>query len=135
GLSAGTYCVTVTDAHGCSYSCCYAVTEPTALSASCSGSNVSCNGGTNGSASVLATGGTPSYSYAWSNGDNSASISGLSAGTYCVTVTDAHGCSYSCCYSVTEPTALSASCSGSNVSCNGGTSGSASVLASGGTPS
>src|SRR5207249_1203273 len=111
------------------------VTQPaTALSASCSGTNVSCNGGNNGSASVVASGGTPSYSYSWSNGATTASTSGLVAGTYSVTVTDSHSCTATCSYTVTQPTALSASCSGTPVSCNGGNNGSASIAASGGTP-
>src|SRR5207248_2695316 len=132
GLPAGTYSVIVTDNHGCTATCSYNVTEPSALSASCSGTNVSCNGGSNGSASVVASGGTPSYNYSWSNGGTSASISGLAAGTYAVTVTDAHGCTATCSYAVSEPSAITASCSGSNVACNGGANGSASVIASGG---
>src|SRR5439155_1242428 len=86
-----------------------------------------------GSASVAASGGTSPYTYAWSNGGNTASISSLTAGTYCVTVIDSKGCSATCCYIVTQPTALAASCSGTNVNCFGSATGSASVAASGGT--
>jgi hypothetical protein len=56
--------------------------------------NVSCNGGNNGSATVTASGGTPPYSYSWSNGQTTATATGLSAGIYTVTVTDANGLSY-----------------------------------------
>src|SRR5207248_2279386 len=131
GLPAGTYSVIVTDNHGCTATCSYNVTEPTALSASCGGTNVSCNGGSNGSASVVASGGTSPYGYSWSNGANTSSTTGLPAGTYSVIVTDSHGCTATCSYNVTEPTALSASCGGTNVSCNGGSNGSASVVTSG----
>src|SRR5437588_8168840 len=117
---AGTYSVTHTFPTRRTSDCSYTVTEPAALSASCNGSNVSCNGGSNGSASVIAAGGTPSYSYSWSNGSTTASTSGLMAGTYSVTVTDSHGCTATCSYTVTEPSALNASCSGTPVSCFGG---------------
>ena len=56
------------------------------------GTNIDCHGNVNGMATVSATGGTPNYSYSWSNGATTQSISGLQAGTYTVTVTDAHGC-------------------------------------------
>src|SRR5207249_3137096 len=82
GLTAGIYAVTVTDANICHAFCSFTITQPTAVSASCSGSNVSCNGGLNGSASVVASGGTPSYSYSWSNGATTASNGGLMAGSY-----------------------------------------------------
>src|SRR5439155_686304 len=121
------YSYTVTDAHGCSSTCTVTISEPSALLASCSVvSNVSCNGGSDGSANVSASGGTPPYS-----GDGLKS--GLSAGTYSYTVTDAHGCSSTCTVTISEPTALVATCSvASNVSCHGGSDGSANVSASGG---
>ena len=50
--------------------------------------NVSCNGGSNGSATATGSGGTGHYSYSWSNGATGSMVSGLSAGTYTVTVTD-----------------------------------------------
>src|SRR5205085_993164 len=130
---AGTYSVTVTDSHGCTATCSYMVTQPTAVNASCSGSPVSCFGGNNGSASVVASGGTPAYTFHWNTGDSTASISNRPADTYSVTVTDSHGCTATCSYTVTQPTALIASCSGSPVSCFGGNNGLASVVASGGT--
>src|SRR5207248_9348368 len=131
---AGIYSVTVTDNHGCSSACSYTVTEPTALSTSCGGTNVACNGRSNGSAFAAPRSSTLAYGYAWSNGVTTSSNTGLNAGTYSVTVTDNHGCSSACSYTVTEPTALSTSCGGTNVTCNGGSNGSASVVAAGGTP-
>src|SRR5207302_1418276 len=78
---------------------------------------------------------SPPYSYNWSTGGTNSSVSGLGAATYNVTVTDGHGCTSSASANVTEPSALSVVCGGSNVSCNGGSNGSAGVTASGGTPS
>src|SRR5206468_1497970 len=102
-LVAGTYSVTVTDAHSCTASCSYTVTEPSALSVSCSKTDVSCNGGSNGSAAVAASGGTQPYNYSWSNGGTTSSIGALVAGTYSVTVSDNHGCTGSCFVTITQP--------------------------------
>ncbi|PJJ06974.1 SprB-like repeat protein [Flavobacterium sp. 1] len=137
GLAAGSYTVTVTDANGCTATRNYTITQPTAIStATGSQTNVSCNGGTNGSASVSPSGGTPGYTYSWSpSGGTAATATGLAAGSYTVTVTDANGCTATRNYTITQPTAIStATGSQTNVSCNGGTNGSASVSPSGGTP-
>ncbi len=95
-LVAGTYTVTVTENATCLTTASYTVTEPSALSATCSSTNVTVPNGSDGAASVSASGGTSNYSYSWSNGGTTASISGLSAGTYTVTVTDANGCTATC---------------------------------------
>ncbi|MDR7212711.1 T9SS type A sorting domain-containing protein, partial [Flavobacterium piscis] len=137
GLAAGSYTVTITDANGCTATRNYTITQPSAIStATGSQTNVSCNGGTNGSASVSPSGGTPGYTYSWSpSGGTAATATGLAAGSYTVTVTDANGCTATRNYTITQPTAIStATGSQTNVSCNGGTNGSASVSPSGGTP-
>ena len=135
GLIAGTYTVMVTDSNGCTTTCSATVGEPIApLSLNCSGSDALCNGESTGSVSVSASGGTPGYSYSWSNGSTDASQTGLAAGSYTVTVTDANGCTETCSHTVGEPTApLSVTCSGSDALCNGESTGSVSVSASGGT--
>jgi len=109
--TAGTYTFVVTDNNGCTASASRTLTQPTALTANCSNTNLTCNGNSNASASVAASGGAPGYTYSWSNGATASSTSGLAAGTYCVTVTDTHGCSISCCSTVTQPAALSVSAS------------------------
>ena len=82
------------------------------------------------------SGGTPGYTYSWSpSGGTAATATGLLAAIYTVTVTDANGCTATRNYTVTQPSAINtASGSQTNVSCNGGTNGSASVSPSGGTP-
>jgi hypothetical protein len=132
-LTAGTYLVTITDANGCTLSKCVIVGEPTSLSASISSTNVSCNGGNNGSATVTAVGGTAPYTYAWSNVCTTASNNNLTAGNYSVVVSDANGCTYSTSVTITEPAVLTLTTSSTNVLCNGGSDGSASVIANGGT--
>ncbi|MBL7866631.1 MAG: T9SS type A sorting domain-containing protein [Flavobacterium lindanitolerans] len=134
GLAAGTYTVTVTDANNCQATRSFTINEPTALTATTSQTNTSCNGGTNGTASVTVSGGTPGYTYSWSpSGGTAATASGLAAGTYTVTITDANNCQITRNFTITEPAILSATTSQINVSCNGGTNGSATVTVTGGT--
>ncbi len=133
GLAAGTYTVTVTDANGCTISSSAIITEPTALSEVTTSTNVSCNGGTDGTATITVSGGTMPYTYLWSDGQTTASATGLAAGTYSVTATDANGCTISSSATITEPTALSEVTTSTNVSCYGGTDGSAMITVSGGT--
>ena len=135
GLSAGTYTITLSDANSITTTTTYTLTEPTALvSANALDSNVSCNGGSDGGATASATGGIGTYNYLWSNGATTASIIGVSSGTYTATVTDVNGCTSSTSVIVTEPTVLtSASVLDSNVSCNGGSDGGATASATGGT--
>ncbi len=136
GLIAGSYTVTVTDANGCTDTDVVNITEPAILVASISGNvNVSCNGGANGSLTASATGGTTAYTYLWSDGSTAATASGLSAGTYTVTITDANGCSDTESAIVTEPTLLLLSTSAVNVTCNGGLDGAIDLTVSGGTTS
>ncbi len=135
GLSAGIYTVTVTDNNGCTLVSSETVNEPPLLVASISATtNVSCNGGADGTATSTATGGIAPYTYSWSNAATTASISGLSSGTYTVTVTDDNNCTTTTSTTITEPTLLSSSISvTTNVSCNGGSDGTATVSPSGGT--
>src|SRR6185295_8436939 len=92
-LAAGTYSVLVTDSKGCTTTASYTVTQPvSALTASASGTNVSCYGDSSGSATVTASGGTAGYTYLWSNDATTSAISDLAAGTYSVLVTDSKGC-------------------------------------------
>ncbi len=92
GLGAGTYSVTVTDAAGCVSSASGTVSDEGGnISVSVSTTNADC-GADNGSATATASSGTAPYTYLWSNGATSESISDLGIGTYSVTVTDASGC-------------------------------------------
>ncbi|MUV04669.1 T9SS type A sorting domain-containing protein [Flavobacterium rakeshii] len=134
GLAAGTYPVNVTDANGCTATASITITEPAVLAASGVATNVSCNGGSNGTVDLTVTGGTAPYTYVWSNTAVTEDLTGLSAGTYDVTVTDALGCTATASVTVTEPTVLTANISSqTNVGCNGGTTGAATVTAAGGT--
>ncbi len=137
GLGAGTYIVTVTDTLGCTDTALAVITQPTVLNASIASSvNASCNGGSNGSATVTVTGGTTPYTYSWNTTPvkTTASAIGLAAGSYIATVTDAKGCIDTATIIITQPAVLNASISSkTNVRCYGEQSGSATVVATGGT--
>jgi len=134
GLSSGTYSVTTTDANGCTFVLSATVNSTGGGTASIqSSSNVSCNGGNNGNATVSMTGGTPNYTYLWSNGQISSTATGLIFGTYTVTVTDAIGCTTTQTITITEPALLTASVTPTNITCFGFNDGTGTVLAAGGT--
>ena len=137
GLAAGNYNVTITDANGCTTNVSNInITEPTALTSSISSqTNVACNGASTGAATVTTTGGTAPYTYLWSNASTTATATGLAAGNYNVTITDANGCTTNVSnINITEPTALTSSISSqTNVACNGASTGAATVTANGGT--
>jgi hypothetical protein len=132
-LTAGAYTVTVTDANGCSTTSTATIAEPTVLASSLTSTNVSCNGGNNGTTAANSTGGTTPYTYAWSNAATTASLSNLTAGAYTVTVTDGNGCTIVSSSTITEPVVLSGTIATTNVSCNGGSNGTAILTAAGGT--
>jgi hypothetical protein len=108
GLLAGTYNVTVTDANACTTTATANVTgSATAVAVALnSKTNVSCNGNSNGTINITASGGTPGYTYAWSDGSAAEDRTGLAAGTYTVTVTDANGCTATRTEAITQPAPL-----------------------------
>jgi hypothetical protein len=137
-LSPGAYTLTVTDAALCTKTASYTVTQPTALVATVNVTGqVICNGGNSGSASLAITGGSPGYTYTWSNGQtgsgNNAAINNLSAGNYRVTVLDAQSCEKIVDFNITQPTALQVTGTASSVSCQGDTNGNINITSSGGT--
>ncbi|MDI1256705.1 MAG: M12 family metallo-peptidase, partial [Flavobacterium sp.] len=100
GLIAGSWTCNIVDAAGCVAIQNFTITQPTsALSVVANASiNVNCFGGNTGSASVTVSGGTAPYTYDWTGtptGDATASVSGLTSGTWVCSVTDAKGCTAS----------------------------------------
>lgn len=133
GLPAGSYTVTVTDANGCQQTTSVSLGQPPQLTASASGTNPVCNGGSNGSINLSPGGGTPSYTYLWSNGSTQQDPTGLPAGSYTVTVTDANGCQQTTSVNLSNPPQISASATGTNPLCNGGSTGSINLTVGNGT--
>lgn len=136
GLSAGDYTIRVTDANGCIATNNITITQPGAstISATVSYTNVRCNGENNGSATVLASGGTAPYTYLWSNGQINAVSSGLIAGNYSVTVLDATASSKTMTVTITHPLVnINSVTDKSHVSYYGGNDGSLTMFSEGGT--
>ena len=135
-LAAGTYTVTIKDANLCTITKTVTITQPTALTATTSQTNVACNAGTTGSATVTVSGGTGAYTYSWNTTpiQTTATASNLAAGTYTVTIKDANLCTITKTVTITQPTALTATTSQTNVGCGGDNTGSATINVSGGTP-
>ncbi len=91
GLVTGLYYVTITDAIGCSYTDVGFVSQAITISAPIVPTPTTCLAA-DGAVIAFGSGGTPPYSYIWSNGATSSSQTGLTSGPYSVNVTDANGC-------------------------------------------
>ena len=142
GLAPGSYTIRVRDSKGCIVpSSAIPITQPTPVVAS-SGTivNVTCKGSTTGSIQAVAAGGVgagvpANYTYSINGGafQPSPLFTGLSAGTYTITVRDANGCTDSEFVTVTEPTLLTGSITAqTNVDCNGNSTASVEVTGAGG---
>jgi gliding motility-associated-like protein len=139
GLHAlGTYSVTITDNSGCSATQTVtlgnpALFEPAVLNVQ----GVKCPGDANGSAAVKGVGGAKPYKYFWSPGPlvrTDSVATGLSAGKYRVTITDANGCAKDTSVIIGTPPDLKAHLQETDVLCFGGSDGKVTVTASGGIP-
>ena len=134
-LAIGNYTVTVTDANNCSKTATYSITEPTDINLSTSKTDALCFGSSDGTATVLSTGGTGTYNYSWNTTPIQTTLmaTGLSMGTYQVVVSDIHNCLDSAIVVVNQPALLVASMDSTNVSCFGFNDGTATVNVTGGT--
>ncbi|MDB5255416.1 MAG: large protein, partial [Chitinophagaceae bacterium] len=134
GLSGGSYTVTITDATNCSYNGTYTVNEPSAISITSNVSDVTTCGGSDGAIDLLTvTGGTAPYTFLWSNGATTQNLSGLIAGAYSVTVTDANGCPASVFnFTVSDPVPYTVTDVITNVTCNGSSNGAITLTIVGG---
>ncbi len=95
GYVAGSYYFLVADAHGClATSVSVEITQPNKFEVTTTKTNASCNTAS-GTATAIVTGGTPPYSYLWTNGQMTQTATGLAAGSYTVVVTDGTGCTTS----------------------------------------
>jgi PKD repeat protein len=121
GLAAGTYSLLVTDTYGCDTTMLATVTAPPALVASnISSVPPSCFGGSNGSATVNVSGGSPGYTYQWSanaGSQNTPTANNLGNGTFIVVVVDAAGCIAQGTVSLTSPPALTLSAQVPDTAC------------------
>lgn len=133
-LVAGTYTVTITDINGCTGQLSgLTVTQPQSIIVSSTVQDVLCDGGTTGSVNLTVSSGTAPYQYLWNNGATTSSVSGLSSGSYTVTVTDQNACSTQHNVQVNQPAALAISnINVINASCFGFSNGSINLTVIGG---
>ncbi|MFN5223963.1 MAG: beta strand repeat-containing protein, partial [Bacteroidota bacterium] len=134
GLGAGSYNILVTDTNGCIAFDNAALTEPDPLIGVATTNPSICNNGNNGDAFISVQGGVSPYSYSWSNGSISNSITNLTAGTYTISVSDANGCTMlqnAIVSNIAGPTIVSTTSTNNN--CYQSNNGTASIQISSGT--
>lgn len=134
GLTAGNYNLTLTDSRGCEQTGSYSLAQPPELTLDITSVvSASCQGVNSGAIFTSVNGGVGTYAYAWSNGTDQPDASGLSAGTYTLTVTDGNGCTLeSLPIEVMAPDVFSMTASFVAASCLGATDGSITLLPVGG---
>lgn len=140
-LSAGTCTVTVIDNNNCITLTNVVLEDVGFINVVINNTNISCSNDNNDSATAIVSGGTPNYTFTWSNGfeqsiaNNSSVITGLGAGIISVNVTDNFGCTASSSTSIVSPDPINfASINTNSVKCNGFCDGSVSLNIIGGTP-
>ena len=138
-IGAGTYIIIVTDDNECSVASEFVVSEPEdelQISGSTSdynGFGVSCNGASDGFIDVTVSGGVGNYTYSWSNGATSQNLNNLEPGTYVLIVIDDNGCSADLSFVINEPDLFLINFETSPGEYSNCSSGSASILVTGGT--
>lgn len=134
-LGPGTYSVSVNDGAGCIVSEGVTIVDPDPIVVTITDVvNPICFGEASGEATANVTGGTPPYAFLWSDGQTTSTATGLTAGTYQVTITDLGGCTATASVTLTNPPQIVIEVvSLINVTCNGSNDGSVTVAASNGT--
>ncbi len=133
-LGAGTYFVTITDDNDCQSIGTFSITEPSQLTLSLIPAEISCHNGSNGAINLTVSGGTPVFSYLWSNNAATEDLSDLIHGTYSVIVTDHNNCSESLSVTLNNPANIVQVTSAiTPVSCTNGSNGAINLTPTNGT--
>lgn len=134
-LPAGVINYTVNDANACAGQGTFTLNPPVSITATATPTQILCNGQSNGSIQMSASGGQAAYTYSQNGVTYQASnaFTGLSAGTYTLYAKDANGCVGSVSATITEPSAISLNAVPTAITCFGETNGSVIATATGGT--
>lgn len=134
-LVAGSYNLVINDLNGQSTSGSISIAQPTQLQLSANTSNVTCNGGSDGSALAFASGGTPPYQFQWSTGQSAALATNMPVGTHILIVKDANGCEQTQNVVILEPSVLHSDITATQeIACHGDANGELEVSLTGGVP-
>lgn len=133
-LAAGNYSVEITDAGGCKDTVFVSISSTNSPGVIVDVDSVSCNGLSDGSATLTINGGTPGYTVLWSTGSAAnPTLNGLSAGNYAVSVRDAAGCISAQNITIEEPIQLALSLSNTQLpNCSGICNGALTAIPNGG---
>lgn len=134
GFNAGNHTVTVTDKNGCTATATFTINQPAAITTTVAVTDATCNGAANGAVDLTVSGGLAPYNYQWTGGYQTEDLQAVPAGTYEVTVTDSKICTTNNSANVGEPTAITLAFTRTEPSCTGDNNGTATVIATGGTP-
>lgn len=136
GVVADNYSVVVTDTNGCVKTLSQEIRQPLVpISVTVEVEDVLCYGDNTGSINLTVNGGTPPYTYSWSNGETTEDISNILAGNYTFTILDANGCPFNGNATVNEPSQpLTVTNSITDVNCFGQSNGGIDLTVTGGTP-
>jgi len=134
-LNAGSYSIIIKDANGCIiYSPLYNIIEPlTSLSASLSSSMITCFGDTT-SIVVNVNGGTPNYSFLWSNGLTTQNLNGINGGNYSLSILDENNCELIEDIIIDEPSIIEVTNNITNLLCFEDLTGAIEIIVNGGVP-
>ncbi|MGP8215651.1 MAG: PKD domain-containing protein [Bacteroidia bacterium] len=134
-LCAGNYSVKVTDFNGCVHDTTLTVIQPSPVSIFDKTTTIANCNKPDGSASISDSGGTPGYTYKWSNGATTQNLTNVTPGDYCVLVIDKHGCIDTACVIVpNKPGVATQIVATTTVTCFDSANGTATDTAVGGTP-
>jgi len=131
-LVVGNYNVTITDANGCTSTNSATIYEPPQLVSSIIPTNITCFGNNDGEVDFNISGGTPPYSFFWSNSANNEDISNLAPATYIVTAVDDNGCTIQDTADITEPLEIVITTNTNSILCYGDETGVVDITVTGG---
>ena len=131
----GSYTIQVSNTdNGCTATAGAVVIQSQAVAASVSAqNNVLCNGSTNGAATIAGSGGNGAFTYTWSTGETTETVSNLAAGTYVVSITDGENCTASTSVVIAQPAILTVNATTTGQTMSGANDGSATANPTGGT--